>query len=852
MRSPRSALFLFAVSLVGFPLLAPMTGDARADSYQPASHVTRGIYANLQEAMHTAPWTFTGGGCTLSGDRPHGGSLCLRLTSMPGQRMQSAAQRVILNQTQPRPVKIAGWSRAANVKADKPHHYSVYVDFLFTDGKPWFMKLASFTPGTHGWEYVETIVTPPKPLARAEVHVFLREAEGTAWFDDLFVGEVNGANGLLCPGFDRDPKIELAQQNKLFADLAPIHANAIHGYLRSDYEGWSSPPSGDSELLQFLQAAHGRGIGVWLTLGMRWPVLTGASDPNFPQYACVNGPWGSRWTELAAKAARYPFAGVSVVPDEYNWNNGRLREAYAKHADARVRQFYERIPPYCDCPVCRQRFSSRFGEPFPERLATALPSADAGYRHWLRFRYDSTTDWIARTVRAVKQVNPTIRTDSLICVSPICSDFWYGSGVAWERLGYEAGLEYPTTDPYILLHNYRGDSTHWYVTETTEHLAAAGPQRRCGVVLEGSRLRREYRELDPVEIYGTALSAVWHGADELAWFHHNCIFGPNPLAPRPEMNKAAIGGVYGLLEKIDSWLDEAGPVPGVALLFSRASCDAWRLNVEPSDTKPSFDTQGIKEPRFASQVQKEALYLLLRTGVPTTQYYLESVGKGELAPHSVVLVPFPLAIDARRAALLEELAREGKRVIVCGTDGPLDADANPHAQPALKSLLGGLPQVAANREFAEQALGKGSIVYLGRAVLQRQVDSRANENRTHDKRIIPAVIDPRAVNAVLHALASKQPGSQQVGPLMAGRLPEGDDVELCLATNRPGDQLLLAINWAAQARTVTFRADPLFTRVPTEAYLLNPDGRWAAWTGRVGPTLKLAPQQALVVRWIAH
>jgi hypothetical protein len=826
-----------------------MDGIARADSYQPTSHVTRGIYAHLQQAMHTAPWTFTGSGCMVGDDRPHAGSLCLRLSSLPGQRVQSALQQVTFDQTEPRPVKIAGWSRAANVKADKPHHYSIYVDFVFTDGKPWYMKLASFTPGTHGWEYVETIVTPPKPLARATVHVFMREAEGTAWFDDLFVGEARGVNRLLCPGFERDPQIEMAQQNKLFADLATIHVNAIHGYLRNDYEGWMSSQTSDKELLQLLEAARARGIGVWLTPSLRWPTITGANDPNFPQHACVNGISGKRWTDIVARAARFPFAGISVVPDEYTWNNGRLREAYAKHADPRVRQFYQQMSAYCDCPECRQRFSARFGEPFPDRLPTALPSANASYRHWLRFRYDSTTEWISRTVKAVKQVNPGIHTDSLICVSPICSDFWYGPGVAWERLGYEAGLEYPTTDPYILLHNYRGDSTHWYVTETTEHLAAAGPQRRCGVVLEGSRLRREYRELDPVEIYGAALSAVWHGADELAWFHHHCIFGPNPLAPRPEMNKGAIGGVYGLLEKIDPWMDDARPMPGVALLFSRASCDAWRLNVEASDAKPSFDTQGIKEPRFASQVQKEALYLLLRTGVPTTLYYLESAHKEELTPHSVVLVPFPLAIDARRAAMLEELAREGKRVIVCGTDGPLDADANPHAQPALKTLLGGLPRLAANREFAEQALGKGAIVYVAGHFLQRQADSRANENRTHDKRIDPAVIDPQAANAVLHAMASKQPGAQQIAPLMSGRLPDGDDVELCMATNRQGDQLLLAINWAAQARTVALRNDPLLARTPAEAYLLNPDGRWTSWTGSVGRTLKLDSQRALVVRW---
>ena len=54
----------------------------------------------------------------------------------------------------------------------------------------------------------------------------------------------------------------------------------------------------------------------------------------------------------------------------------------------------------------------------------------------------------------------------------------------------------------------------------------------------------------------------------------------------------------------------------------------------------------------------ELLYLLFRTGVPTTLYYLDSVGKQELADHQTIVVPLPLAVSDAKAALLEELARE--------------------------------------------------------------------------------------------------------------------------------------------------------------------------------------------------
>ena len=191
-------------------------------------------------------------------------------------------------------------------------------------------------------------------------------------------------------------------------------------------------------------------------------------------------------------------------------------------------------------------------------------------------------------------------------------------------------------------------------------------------------------------------------------------------------------------------------------------------------------------------------------------------------------------------------------MIVCGSDGPLDVDAAPHAQPALKNLLGNLPRSAATQPFAEQSLGKGTIAYIAGRILQRQVDSRQNENRTHEKRVCPAVVDPEAARSLLDAVAGRATNAASPRPLMAGRLPEGDDVELCLATNRRGEPLLLAVNWDTQPRSVVLRDDPLWARSPAEAYLLSADGRWAPWTNPVPTTLKLDPQQVLVVRWTAR
>ncbi len=801
-----------------------------AESYQPGSNVTRGIYADITPALQESVWAAWGDGFAYVDDDAHSGQSCVRCVVQADGRGQGVGQTVTLDQKTPKPVKIAGWSKCQGVPGPKDYHYSLYVDFSLADGTSWPMKVAPFEPGDHDWRYAETVATPPRPIRSAHFHAFLRERPGTVWFDDLFFGEVDGPNLLKCPGFEKDDRTDLAARTQLMAGLDQLRCNALHTYLNASLDVWDQPDAEDVPLGRFLRAARDRGVGVWLTLGMGHLPVRDAADPNFPQYDCVNNRWGQRWTDSLAKAARYPFAGLSMVPDEYNWNTHRAKEAFAKHSDAEVRDFYRALGTYCNCDRCRERFQAKYADPFPAKLPATLPAADASHRHWLRFRYDSTTDWIRRSCQAVKRVNPAIRTDSLICVTPICSDFWYGPGLAWDRLGYEAGLEYATTDPYIQLHNYLGDSTHWYVSETTEHLAAAGPSRRCGIVLEASRLRREHREIDPVEIYGSALTAVWHGADELAWWHYSHVMNISHTTGRADVSQACVHGVYGLLEKIDPWLADVRPQAGVALLFSRASCDLWRLYLQAKDARPPFDTRGITDPRHASILQKEALYLLLRAGVPTTLYYLDSVRKAELAPHSVILVPLPLASGREQARLLTALADDGKRIVICGDAGSLDEDGAPYDRPILSELLKH-PQVS----------------FVPATVLDRLASHRENEKRTRLERILPSAIDAAAAGELLAALGGAQP-SAAVRPLMADRLPTGDDIELCLATNARGQRLFLAINWDTAPRSVGIGSGWGLEATPAEAYHLHPDGRCEPWTGPIGPKLRLGPQEAVVAR----
>jgi len=786
-----------------------------------AANLSRGIYAHTRVVLGSGVWA-TRDAVDFPEAAGRTGAAAHAVAQQPGY--VGVSQTVNLGQTTPQPVKISGWSKAAGVtEGSQGWQYSLYVDFRYTDGESLFMQLVPFAAGTHDWQYGEVVVTPAKPLQSASFNAFLRQRAGEVWFDDLFLGEIRGPNLLKAPGFEPDQRTDRSQRQALFDTLADLNSNALHTYLPDSQPDWDAPDTTESQVGEFLADAGQHGLGVYLTLGRGLLPMRDARDPNFPQYYCVNGPWGERWAANLAKAARYPFAGISLVPDEYNWNNHHMQQALANHADPEVKAFYEQLGTYCPCPVCQALFGQQTGLTLPDRLPGTLPAASDVWRRYLSFRYDSTTDWLKRTAQAIRASNPRIRLDSLLCVTPICSDYWYGPGIAWDRAGYEAGLQSPTTDPYILLHNYLGDSTHWYVTETTEHLAGASPERHCGIVLEASRLRTEYRELDPVETYGSALSAVWHGADELAWWHLSHITDQSHTTNDAPAAYARVKGAYQLLKQIDGWFDGSRPAPGIAFLFSRASCDWWRFYAQAEGSPAGIlGDHGSDDPRYAAMMQKELLYALLRQGYPVTLYYLDSLRADELAAHPVVVAPFCYAIGDQQAAMLRQLAAQ-KLVLIGDDHGRLDEAGLPRPRPALDAA-------------------PGQLRFLPPGFCSGLVTDRSGEVRTRTERIVPPPLDAGRLDTLRRELAGAG-----VAPLLQ-RPVDGDDVELAVRLNNRGERLLMMINWRSEPVTAPRLAG---FGAPLECWSLDRTGRVSPRELAAG-ALALDAQEAVVARFAAR
>jgi hypothetical protein len=762
------------------------------------------------------------------------------------------SQQVAIKQDTAAPLKISGWSKAEGIAgAEKAWNYSIYLDLNYADGTPLYMQIAPFSPGTHDWEYAETIIKPGKPLAAATVHIFVRNVPGTAWFDDLFVGPEGGPNLLRNAGFEPADRTDTASQARMLRTIHDLHLNALHVYLPGTPSYWQGHDGkGNPVVRDFLKLTKAEGLGVRLTIGApEMPPFKDTEDPNFPEYHCVNGPWGEAWVKSLGLAAGYDFAAVSLVPDEYNWLYYDLQERYANSSDPKVVEFYKQLPAMCNCPVCQKLYQARFGEAMPQLpLGTRFPEPAPAFRQYLQFRYDSTTGWLKRGAAAVKQADPRMATDSLICVTPLCTDDWWGPGIAWDRLG-ETGLDFPTTDPYIQLHNYLGDSTHWYVTETAAHLTAATPQRQCGIVLEASRLRSEDREIDPVEAYGSALSAVCHGAKELSWWHYVHITGEEPTTGQAGLHYAGVKGVYGLLEQADPWLGGLKPYQPVAVLYSRASDDWWRFYSQPqlADFLTAPPLPEAMLARAANIAQKDALYYLFRRGVPTEMFYLESVTEAQLRGCQTVLVPFPLAISDGQAQLLTKLAQAGKRVIVMSQQGLLDEKGARRSQPALTSLVG---SATATRP---RTVGQGRVWFIPGFGGLDLVANRDHQKRTRQERILPDALDPArtaAFDAVLLAACGREPW------VLAKLLP-GQDVEATALTNDRGELVVLTTNWETKAVRCQLRL-PARGQPTLSGYRLRPDGSYVKQSlnltrrGQVYERgLDLGPQEACLWRLAA-
>jgi len=140
-------------------------------------------------------WNFYGVGYKLSDDAIDGKRSIL-CESDDMQTMRGAMQTVALNQTEPVPLILHGFSKGENVfPANLSGDYSLYLDARYVDGSPLWGEIVPFGGrgdagrGT-GWQWGWRLIVPEKPIREAAVYALFRYRKGRAWFDGVGLTEL--------------------------------------------------------------------------------------------------------------------------------------------------------------------------------------------------------------------------------------------------------------------------------------------------------------------------------------------------------------------------------------------------------------------------------------------------------------------------------------------------------------------------------------------------------------------------------------------------------------------------------------------------------------------------------------
>ncbi|MEW6355222.1 MAG: hypothetical protein AB1696_02775 [Planctomycetota bacterium] len=132
------------------------------------------------------------------------GDEILKVRESLGTRIQcGAVQCLTLDQKEPKPLILRGWSKAKEVSGSLNNDYALHADIQYQDGTPLWGQCAPFRPGTHDWEMSEKEIVPAKPIKSLSLHALFRSHWGEAWFDDIFLGEKGSDKNLLAnPSFE--------------------------------------------------------------------------------------------------------------------------------------------------------------------------------------------------------------------------------------------------------------------------------------------------------------------------------------------------------------------------------------------------------------------------------------------------------------------------------------------------------------------------------------------------------------------------------------------------------------------------------------------------------------------------
>ncbi|MDO4575113.1 MAG: DUF4091 domain-containing protein [Planctomycetia bacterium] len=137
-----------------------------------------------------SPWQKYAAGAEAVSDA-HSGTRAVRVENREVST-RGIRQKIVFDPPFSQPLRVRGWVKldpsAPVCSEGKPREdFNIYIDALYDDGTPLWAVKAEFPRQGEGWQQVETLLIPAKPIREMDLFVLFRDVRGAATFDDFVV-----------------------------------------------------------------------------------------------------------------------------------------------------------------------------------------------------------------------------------------------------------------------------------------------------------------------------------------------------------------------------------------------------------------------------------------------------------------------------------------------------------------------------------------------------------------------------------------------------------------------------------------------------------------------------------------
>ncbi|HNZ18155.1 MAG TPA: hypothetical protein PKK44_07500 [Candidatus Hydrogenedentes bacterium] len=243
-------------------------------------------------------WPPLDGGYAVDKSAGRGGSSAIRLETSRNAPRAGAGQRVMVDQTEPKPLELRGFVKTKPLKSSLDDQCVISVTLVDSDGQSRTERVQVAREKDDYAQVAQTFESA-KPITRATVKLLLRDESGaTAWFDDLFLGAAG-------------TEVNLLQDGQMEAE--PVEAGGMSGVYVENISGWGTTVNYNSA--HFTQAGlplvydnHTQKIGI-LSMFSTYEYLRALADPLRKDDKLI----------MASGAFGFPIHLVDIACLEVDW-----------------------------------------------------------------------------------------------------------------------------------------------------------------------------------------------------------------------------------------------------------------------------------------------------------------------------------------------------------------------------------------------------------------------------------------------------------------------------------------------------------------------------------------------------